>query len=157
MQHGPLIPPLVHPQIRQRQPPRTKIAIILVRELRLVGMSNAHGKIFVARVPNAQNVGDSHLIRYKWMCRSRQNSIFPITILPPALSKPTLGRSNYDLRKIKEVVICSKCGIFKKSGISSCCAPGGAWFKNCGGAGNNNVDHRWSEGKQTCKCEFQVD
>merc|ERR1719201_917096 len=46
---------------------------------------------------------------------------------------------------------CSRCGTFRKSGRVSCCAPGGAWFKNCGGLGNRNVDHRWSEGVKACK------
>ena len=48
-------------------------------------------------------------------------------------------------------VKCPKCGTFAKSGRVSCCAPGGAWFKNCGGAGNRNVDHSWFEGVETCK------
>merc|ERR1711934_701701 len=47
--------------------------------------------------------------------------------------------------------ICPKCGTFKKSGRRSCCAPGGAWFKNCGGAHNKNVDHKWFEGVAACK------
>ena len=46
---------------------------------------------------------------------------------------------------------CPKCGTFQKSGKVSCCAPRGAWFKNCGGVGNRNVDHRWSEGVEACK------
>jgi len=46
---------------------------------------------------------------------------------------------------------CPACGTFKKSGRKSCCAPGGAWFKNCGGAHNNNVDHSWLEGVAACK------
>merc|ERR1712224_521879 len=45
---------------------------------------------------------------------------------------------------------CPKCGTFEKSGRVSCCAPGGAWFKNCGGAGNVNVGHKWFEGIQAC-------
>ena len=48
------------------------------------------------------------------------------------------------------VLVCSKCGTFKRSGRASCCAPGGAWFKNCGGDGNQNVDHSWSEGVKAC-------
>ena len=28
--------------------------------------------------------------------------------------------------------ICPNCGTFAKSGRVSCCAPGGAWYKNCG-------------------------
>ena len=47
--------------------------------------------------------------------------------------------------------VCSKCGILKKSGTASCCAPGGAWFENCGAAGDRNVDHKWSEGVKACK------
>ena len=47
--------------------------------------------------------------------------------------------------------LCLKCGIIKKSGKLSCCARGGAWFKNCGDAGDTSVDHTWSEGIQACK------
>ena len=46
---------------------------------------------------------------------------------------------------------CPKCTMFKKSGRVSCCAPGGAWYKNCGGTGNRNADHRWFEGLEACK------
>ena len=46
---------------------------------------------------------------------------------------------------------CSKCGTFEKSGRASCCAPGGGWYKDCGGAGNRNADHRWFEGVEACK------
>ena len=46
---------------------------------------------------------------------------------------------------------CPKCGTFAKSGRVSCCAPGGAWYKNCGGTGNRNVDHTWFEGVEVCK------
>ena len=46
---------------------------------------------------------------------------------------------------------CPKCGMFVKSGRVSCCAPGGAWHKNCGVAGNRYVDHRWFEGIEVCK------
>ena len=51
---------------------------------------------------------------------------------------------------------CLKCGEFKKSSIVSCCAPGGAWYKNCGRAGNRNVDHRWFEGVKACKCKSKL-
>ena len=56
---------------------------------------------------------------------------------------------------IANTMTCPKCGTFKKSGKVSCCAPGGAWFRNCGGAGNVNVDHRWFEGVEACqrKCK----
>merc|ERR1719305_1436371 len=46
---------------------------------------------------------------------------------------------------------CPKCGTFKKSGRKSCCAPGGAWFKNCGGIRQTKVDHKWFEGVAACK------
>ena len=54
------------------------------------------------------------------------------------------------------VVTCPKCGKFQKSGRVSCCAPGGAWYKNCGGVGNRNVDHRWFAGVEACKRKFNV-
>ena len=53
--------------------------------------------------------------------------------------------------KILNKMTCPKCGTFGKSGRVSCCAPGGAWYKNCGGAANKNADHRWHEGTETCK------
>ena len=57
---------------------------------------------------------------------------------------------------IASMMTCPKCGTFKKSGRVSCCASGGAWHKNCGGAGNRNVDHRWFEGADACKRKFNV-
>ena len=51
---------------------------------------------------------------------------------------------------------CPRCGTFEKSGRVSCCAPGGAWYKNCGGFGNKNVDHRWIEGVEACKRKCKV-
>merc|ERR1711934_354825 len=47
--------------------------------------------------------------------------------------------------------LCPKCAAIKKSGKLSCCAPGGAWFKNCGTIRNSNTDHTWVEGMQACK------
>ena len=52
------------------------------------------------------------------------------------------------------MITCPKCGTFEKSGRFSCCAPGGAWFKKCGGVGNRKVDHRWSQGVQACKRKY---
>ena len=51
---------------------------------------------------------------------------------------------------------CPKCGTFDKSSRVSCCAPGGAWYKNCGGAGSRNVGHRWFEGVDACKCKSKA-
>ena len=57
---------------------------------------------------------------------------------------------------IAERITCPKCGTFQKSGRNSCCAPGGAWFKNCGGDQNKNVDHTWFEGVAACKRKFET-
>ena len=46
---------------------------------------------------------------------------------------------------------CRKCGAIKKSGKLSCCARGGAWFKNCGDVGDTKFGHTWAEGVQACK------
>merc|ERR1712032_235797 len=48
-------------------------------------------------------------------------------------------------------ITCPKCGSFAKSGRVSCCAPGGSWYKNCGGATNKHADHRWFDGVEACK------
>ena len=64
----------------------------------------------------------------------------------------TPGTTSMIPRKMR----CSKCGTFKKSGRHSCCAPGGAWYKTCGGAGNRNADHRWFEGLKACKCKSKA-
>ena len=53
-------------------------------------------------------------------------------------------------------VVCQNCGTFKKFGRVSCCAPGGDWFKKCGGVGNGRVGHSWSEGAQVCKRKSNV-
>ena len=47
--------------------------------------------------------------------------------------------------------VCPKCVTSIKSGKLSCCARGGAWFKNCGDVGDTKFDHTWSEGIQACK------
>ena len=49
------------------------------------------------------------------------------------------------------IPVCSKCGIIKKSGKSSCCSRGGSWFGKCGSAGDSNHEHTWSEGILACK------
>ena len=46
---------------------------------------------------------------------------------------------------------CPKCASTKKSGRHSCCARGGAWFKNCGYAGETKFGHTWAEGIQACQ------
>ena len=69
----------------------------------------------------------------------------PFRTSTPAVTSTSTNRST-----------CPKCGTFEKSGRVSCCAPGGTWFKKCGGAGNRNVDHRWFEGLETCKRKFKA-
>ena len=51
--------------------------------------------------------------------------------------------------------VCPNCGTIRKSGKTSCCGFGGSWFKNCGSAGNANLDHTWYEGIQACKRRTQ--
>ena len=46
---------------------------------------------------------------------------------------------------------CPMCATLKKSGKSSCCGPGGAWFKNCGNPGDSKFGHTWFEGIEACK------
>ena len=48
---------------------------------------------------------------------------------------------------------CSQCGTFTKSGRVSCCAPGGAWYKHCGGVNNKTMIRSWVEGVEACKCK----
>ena len=45
---------------------------------------------------------------------------------------------------------CPQCDIVKKSGLFSCCARGGAWFKNCGDPGDESFAHTWDEGIDAC-------
>ena len=49
---------------------------------------------------------------------------------------------------------CPKCGMFKKSGRASCCAPGGAWYKKCGKIRHNGVQHQWIDGVNVCKRKY---
>ena len=44
---------------------------------------------------------------------------------------------------------CPKCAT-DKAGKHSCCARGGAWFKNCGDGGDTKF-HTWTEGIQACE------
>ena len=58
--------------------------------------------------------------------------------------------------KITSTMTCPKCGTFEKSNRMSCCAPGGTWFRNCGGVNIRNVDHRWFEGVEACQRKFNA-
>ena len=52
---------------------------------------------------------------------------------------------------------CPKCGTAKKSGKYSCCARGGAWFTNCGDAGDTQFEHTWAEGVEACESRLPRD
>ena len=74
-----------------------------------------------------------------------------LIVRPPT----TTSASTPDIKSvIGRMVTCSKCGTFKKSGRISCCAPGGSWYKNCGGSSTRNAYHRWSEGVKACLRKF---
>ena len=45
------------------------------------------------------------------------------------------------------VSTCAKCGMNHKTGERNCCAPGGAWYLNCG----TGDPHSWPEGSLACK------
>ena len=62
-------------------------------------------------------------------------------IVRTSVSTPSIT-SNFD-----RTITCARCGTFRKSGRVSCCAPGGAWFKNCG---SKIFGHSWSEGMKAC-------
>ena len=55
---------------------------------------------------------------------------------------------------VSSITTCPHCGVFAKSRRVSCCAPGGAWYQNCGGAVNRNFGHTWIQGVEACKCNF---
>ena len=46
---------------------------------------------------------------------------------------------------------CRNCGTTTKFGQRSCCARGGAWFKECGDTGDTKFHHTWIEGIWACK------
>ena len=63
---------------------------------------------------------------------------------------PTDSMATISLSEVNSGHRCLKCGIIKKSGKRSCCARGGAWFKNCGDADDTKFDHTWAEGIEAC-------
>ena len=67
------------------------------------------------------------------------------------IARKSIGNTSSIMSTIAHTMTCSKCGRFKKSARVSCCAPGGAWYKNCGGVDSRSVDHSWSEGVEACK------
>merc|ERR1711934_1028238 len=51
----------------------------------------------------------------------------------------------------KPTKMCLKCGINKKTGEPSCCAPGGSWVRKCGNPNDRNFAYTWQEGLDSCK------
>ena len=78
------------------------------------------------------------------------------TLLPSSFAcstnvhAPILGSPSVP-SKPKSGTACPQCGLIKKSGKLSCCAPGGAWVNNCGGPGDSQFDHTWTDGMKSCK------
>ena len=83
----------------------------------------------------------------------------PLTERELIVSTPIIKSVSTPGHGIARTMACPKCGTFEKSGRKSCCAPGGAWYKNCarsGGARSKNVDHKWFEGVAACKRKFNA-
>ena len=76
-----------------------------------------------------------------------------LIVRTPTATSP--GRAAVTPTIASTMMICPKCGTFAKSGRVSCCAPGGAWYKNCGRPGSRNTGHSWFEGTRACKCTFK--
>ena len=51
---------------------------------------------------------------------------------------------------------CPKCGFAVKMSKLSCCAPGGAWYQNCGDVTDTKFGHTWVEGIEACKRELEI-
>ena len=64
---------------------------------------------------------------------------------------PADARTTASLSATSSTSECPACAAIKKSGKLSCCARGGAWFKNCGDDAGTDLDHTWAEGIQACK------
>ena len=49
-------------------------------------------------------------------------------------------------------LVCPKCATLKRSGKRSCCAIGGAWYRNCGRKKRSGsaTAHTWAEGMAAC-------
>ena len=93
--------------------------------------------------------GPCLLLALYWMCR------FCCCIINPCPKPARQGTTAPPFAMLTSTkAVCPKCGTVKKSDKRSCCARGGAWFKNCGDAGDTQFDHTWLEGVQACKSKF---
>ena len=90
-------------------------------------------------------------IKSYWSCHRCHTSY---TMMTPIFLTGTLETASASAASSIDNM-CPKCGIVKKSGKLSCCARGGAWFKNCGNDGDREFDHTWVEGIEACKSRLR--
>ena len=92
-----------------------------------------------------------------WCLRCFERGGFAAVSLNRAQQSVRSGNKNSSIamrRPRIDNVACPKCGTTKTSGRLSCCARGGAWFKNCGDVGDAKFSHSWIEGIQACKSKL---
>ena len=92
--------------------------------------------------------GDLLVFTIYWECRLRRSNI---NLFPKSVRSGTTTLPLVKPTPTAVISICPKCGSSNKSGKRTCCARGGAWFKNCGDAGNPKFDHTWAEGLRACR------
>ena len=88
----------------------------------------------------------THVLRTVYECFSHYFNIH-ICAESPAKTSPSMVQSSG----------CAKCGTSKKSGKRSCCARGGAWFRNCGDGSDARFDHTWTDGIEACTSMLSKD
>ena len=77
-------------------------------------------------------------------------------VVPKSVQPGTTTTARSVAKLTKASPRCAKCVTTNKSGRQSCCARGGAWFKNCGDAGDMKFNHTWAEGIQACESMFPI-
>ena len=120
------------------------------KELMFVGSSGSISYLCTAPPPPTTTQATRHYVTRRPIL---EREFIPRTPITPPVS--TSAFTSMVVRGMGGMA-CPKCGMFKKSGRVSCCAPGGAWYKNCGGVGNRNAGRRWFEGVEACKCKFEA-
>ena len=100
-------------------------------------------------LPLAAIVGGDYLVFRKWHFRCYITNPLQQSVRPGAATSPLAKPTSPSIG-----LICTKCGITNKTGRHSCCARGGAWFKNCGDADDTQFDHTWIQGMQACKSKL---
>ena len=120
-------------ELRRRQPPLpVKLSGRLSRTIhRLLGCSIGGGI----------GMGVYFVLLYVHMCTEP-----PTTTITTITTATTTTSASAVSTKV-----CPKCGSTRTSGKLSCCARGGAWFKNCGDGDDPKFDHTWVQGIQACQ------